>query len=158
NGFDVTRLETLRARHGDDAPLRYPDARSVDRDELLGLGVDVLSPCATVGMIDATIARHVRCRVLCAGANAALTADAEAVLEARGATVLPDFVSNAGGVLVSHFWPLALPEGAVDRLLERRFRAVVDDLLRRAAAAGTTPGVLARVLASRNLARLRSTP
>ncbi|HLY38228.1 MAG TPA: Glu/Leu/Phe/Val dehydrogenase dimerization domain-containing protein [Candidatus Binatia bacterium] len=158
DGFDPARLERLRGLHGDDLPLHYPGARPVERDVLLGLGVDVLSPCATAGMIDAERARRVRCRILCAGANAAVTADAEPVLEANGTTVLPDFVTNAGGVLVSHFWPLALSERAVDTLLERRFRAVVDDLLRRAAAAGTTPATLARGLAGRNLARLRRAP
>src|SRR5262249_22766910 len=66
-GFVPARLERLRALHGDDVPLHYPGARPVERDALLGLGVDVLSPCATAGMIDAVSAHAVRCRVLCAG-------------------------------------------------------------------------------------------
>jgi glutamate dehydrogenase (NAD(P)+)/glutamate dehydrogenase (NADP+) len=155
DGFDPGRLERLRALHGDDVPLHYPGARPVERDALLGLGVDVLSPCATAGMIDAERARGVRCRILCSGANAAVTADAERILEAGGAIVLPDFVTNAGGVLVSHFWPLPLSERAIEMLLERRFRAVVDDLLQRARATDTAPATLARTLAGRNLARLR---
>jgi len=154
-GFDVARLERLRARQGDDAPLDYPGAHAVDPHELLALGADVIAPCATVGMIDGTLARRVRCRVVSSGANAALTDDAETVLGGRGTIVVPDFVANAGGVLVSHFWPLQLPDSAIDALLERRFRAIVEDLLSRAARRATTPAALARKLARRNLARLR---
>ena len=154
--FDPWRLARLCARHGDDAPLHYPDARAADPEELFGLGVDVLAPCATVGMIDVALARRLRCRVVSSGANGPLTTDAEAVLGTRGVSVVPDFVANAGGILVSHFWPLALPDVAIDGLLERRFRAVVEDLFRRAAAAGTTPAALARTLARRNLDRLRA--
>lgn len=154
--FDPAQLARLCARYGDDAPLRYSGARAADPEELFALGVDVLAPCATVGMIDAALARRARCRVVSSGANGALTADAEAVLGARGVSVVPDFVANAGGILVSHFWPLALPDVAIDALLERRFRAVVEDLLRRAAALGTTPTALARTLARRNVDRLRA--
>src|SRR5262245_59176249 len=154
--FDPARLAGLCARYGDDAPLHYPGARAADPEELFALGVDVLAPCATVGMIDAALARRARCRVVSSGANGALTADAEAVLGARGVSVVPDFVANAGGILVSHFWPLALPDVAIDALLERRFRAVVEDLLRRAAALGTTPTALARTLARRNVDHLRA--
>src|SRR5262249_32355436 len=95
--FDPAQLARLCARYGDDAPLRYSGARAADPEELFALGVDVLAPCATVGMIDAALARRARCRVVSSGANGALTADAEAVLGARGVSVVPDFVADAGG-------------------------------------------------------------
>jgi glutamate dehydrogenase (NAD(P)+) len=153
-GFDVARLERLRALRGDDAPLEYPGARRVDADAILGLGADVLAPCATVGLIDADAARKARCRVVAPGANAAVTAGAEAILGAAGVTLLPDFVTNAGGVLVSHFWPIPLDDATIEALLEVHFHGVVTDLLRRAAAMRTTPADLARQLARRNLTRL----
>jgi glutamate dehydrogenase/leucine dehydrogenase len=154
NGFDVARLERLRAIRGDDAPLEYPGARRVDPDAILALDADVLAPCATVGMIDADAARTVRCRVVAPGANAAVTAGAESILGAAGVTVLPDFVTNAGGVLVSHFWPIPLDDATIEALLEVHFRGVVTDLLRRAAAMRATPADLARQLARRSLTRL----
>jgi glutamate dehydrogenase (NAD(P)+) len=153
DGLAPARLERLRARYGDDAPLCYPGARRVAPEELLGLGVDVVAPCGTMGMI-ATARPAARCRVVAPGANAAITPEAERGLAAAGVTVLPDFVANAGGVLVSHFWPLPLPPAAIDALLERHFRAIVDRLLARAAAEGRSPSDLARALAARSLARL----
>jgi glutamate dehydrogenase (NAD(P)+) len=155
-GLDVARLDHLRSRHGDEALLHYPGARRVPPEEILGLGVDVVAPCATSTMLDVQGARALRCQVIAPGANAAVTPAAERALAARGITVLPDFVANAGGVLVSHFWPLPLSAGAIAALLERRFRAIVEALLARAAAERTAPPELARKIASRNLARLRS--
>ena len=37
------------------------------------------------------------------GANAPLTVDADAALNARGVLILPDILANAGGVVVSYF-------------------------------------------------------
>jgi len=153
-GLDLDRLERARAIHGEEAPLHYPDGRRVAPGEVLGLPVDVLAPCATARMLDAASCQRARCRVVAAGANAAVTLEAEARLAAAGITVLPDFVANAGGILVSHFWPLPLPAAAVDHLLERRFRTIVEGLLTRAALAGVTPPELARRFARRNLERL----
>jgi glutamate dehydrogenase (NAD(P)+) len=157
-GLDLARLERARETHGDDAPLVYAGGQRVDPHEVVGLHADVLAPCATSGMLDAAAARRVRCRIVSPGANAAVTADGEAACEAAGITVLPDFVANAGGILVAHFWPLPLTPATVDVLLERRFRAVVDELLARAAAARTPPAALARALARANVVRLAVDP
>ncbi len=152
-GLDVTRLDALRAVHGDAAPLHHPGARRTPPEDLVALPVDVLAPCATTHVVDATNWRRLRCRVVAPGANAAVTAEAEAYLGRAGVTVLPDFVANAGGVLVAHFWPLRLPAATVHRLLEEHFRAMVERLLARATPALPAAAV-ARGQALRNLERM----
>jgi glutamate dehydrogenase (NAD(P)+) len=154
DGLDVDRLELARAHHGEDAPLHYRGGQRVGPDDVLGLAVDVLAPCATTRMLDGTSWRRARCRIVSPGANAAVTPDAEAGLQAAGVMVVPDFVANAGGILASHFWPLELPPTAVHLLLEYRFRAIVDMLLARAAQEGAAPADVARRLARQSLARL----
>jgi glutamate dehydrogenase (NAD(P)+) len=154
DGLDVGRLEEARLLHGDDAPLHYRGGQRLAPEEALAVPVDVLAPCATTRMLDGASVRHVRCRVVSPGANAAVTPEAEAGLRAAGAMVVPDFVANAGGILASHFWPLELPPAALRALLERRYREIVDALLARAAAEGTSPGEVARRLARRRLAEL----
>jgi glutamate dehydrogenase/leucine dehydrogenase len=154
DGLDVPRLERARALHGEDAPFHYRGGLRVGADDVLGVAVDVLAPCATTGTLDATTWRRARCRIVAPGANAAITPEAEAGLQAAGVTVMPDFVANAGGILASHFWPLELPPAAVRVLLERRFRSIVDALLARAAKERVGPADLARRLARRNVARL----
>ncbi|HKW70332.1 MAG TPA: Glu/Leu/Phe/Val dehydrogenase family protein, partial [Candidatus Dormibacteraeota bacterium] len=61
---------------------------------------DVLSPCATGGIINAETIPTLRCRVIAGGANNQLETPADAdLLRARGIAYAPDFVINAGGVL-----------------------------------------------------------
>ncbi len=156
-GLDVACLEHARALYGEDAPLHHPRGRRVAPADVLDVPADVLAPCATTAMLDATSWRRARCRVVAPGANAAVTPEAETGLQAAGVIVVPDFVANAGGILASHFWPLELPPAAT-RALERRFRAIVDALLARAATEGTPPADVARRLARQSLERLVTDP
>ncbi|HZP41399.1 MAG TPA: hypothetical protein VFD84_07790, partial [Candidatus Binatia bacterium] len=95
-----------------------------------------------------------RCRVVTCGANAALAPAVEEALAAAGIVVIPDFLASAGGILVSHFWPLDPPPQAAVRLIERRFRGIVAALFTAAARAGDPPAARARMLATANLERL----
>ena len=116
--------------------------------------VDVLAPCATAHMVTGRSWARVRCRVVSPGANAALTLEAEDRLASAGVTVLPDFVTSAGGVLVSHFWPLDPPPAAADALIDGRFRRLVEALLQRAERARVPPAAFARDCAREHGLRL----
>ncbi|HZP43493.1 MAG TPA: Glu/Leu/Phe/Val dehydrogenase dimerization domain-containing protein [Candidatus Binatia bacterium] len=154
-GLDLRALEDARAAHGDAAPLHYPRGRALAAADVLALPVDVLAPCGPSRVLDGTTWRAARCRVVAPGGNAAVTREADAGLTAAGVVVLPDFVANAGGVLVGHFWPLRLRAGMLEGLVEERVRQAVGALLRAAAARGTSPTRVATALAARNLERLR---
>jgi len=68
--------------------------------QLLGLELDVLSPCAVGGLIDEDVARKLRCRILCGCANNQLATDETAcVLAERGILYVPDFLANCGGLI-----------------------------------------------------------
>jgi glutamate dehydrogenase (NAD(P)+) len=71
--------------------------------ELLELDVDVLVPAAVQSQIHPGNAPRVRARIVAEGANAAITLDADPVLDAAGIRVLPDILASAGGVVVSYF-------------------------------------------------------
>jgi len=61
---------------------------------------DVISPCATGGIINARSIPQLRCRVIAGGANNQLETPADAdMLRKRGIAYAPDFVINAGGIL-----------------------------------------------------------
>ncbi|MFC4735976.1 Glu/Leu/Phe/Val dehydrogenase [Bacillus daqingensis] len=63
---------------------------------------DVLIPAAMGGAIDEETARLIQADLIAEGANGPVTADADRVLEERGIEVLPDILTNAGGVVVSY--------------------------------------------------------
>jgi glutamate dehydrogenase (NAD(P)+) len=100
-GLDLTALRHLKEEGGHFAD--YGGAEQVDRDELLALDVDVLVPAALEAQISERNAGRVRARVIAEGANAPLTVEADAELNARGVLILPDILASAGGVVVSYF-------------------------------------------------------
>jgi glutamate dehydrogenase (NAD(P)+) len=125
-GLDVAALAARVAAGG-----RVSDSGAGDvisPAELLELDVDVLVPAAVQAQIHAGNAGRVRARVVAEGANAAVTVDADPVLDAAGIRVLPDILASAGGVVVSYFeWvqdlqALFWEEGEVVRRLEHVMR------------------------------------
>lgn len=101
DGLDLSALAHHKAETGGVAG--FWGAKRIDADGLLALPVDVLVPAATEGAIHAGNAERVQARLVAEAANHPVTAEADAVLRAKGATVIPDAVASAGGVTVSYY-------------------------------------------------------
>lgn len=67
--------------------------------------VDILIPAALENQINASNVKKIAAsvKVLAEGANGPTTPEADVVLKERGIYVVPDFLSNAGGVTCSYF-------------------------------------------------------
>lgn len=132
-GLDVPALLETRDRYGeidrDAVPARV---QRLDRDQILGMDVDILVPAAVSYAITGQNCAQVTAPIVVEAANAATTMDAELDLTARGIAVVPDFVANAGAVAWA--WWLILgevddqPESSFLRL-SREMTAKVADLL-----------------------------
>ena len=72
-------------------------------DELLELECDILVLAAREDQITAENAPRIRARMLAEGANGPTSLEADEILRERGIPVLPDILTNAGGVTVSYF-------------------------------------------------------
>jgi glutamate dehydrogenase (NAD(P)+) len=77
--------------------------RNVSNEELLQLDCDVLIPAAFENQIRADNVKGVKAKVIAEAANGPTTPAADKVLFERGIPVLPDILTNAGGVTVSYF-------------------------------------------------------
>ncbi|HEX3604716.1 MAG TPA: Glu/Leu/Phe/Val dehydrogenase [Candidatus Dormibacteraeota bacterium] len=112
--------------------------------ELLELPVDVLVPAAEQSQIHAGNAARIRARIVAEGANAAITIDADPVLDAAGIRVIPDILASSGGVVVSYFeWvqdlqALFWEEGEVVHRLEQVMRRAYDQVRHIATRSQTT--------------------
>jgi valine dehydrogenase (NAD+) len=110
-----------------------------DIDSLLAAGVDVLSPNATGGVIDLSLAQQVTVALICGGANNQLADPAAArILADRGIVYTPDFMVNCGGVIqVAE----ELAGGDLDRARSRTERVfhTTAEVLVRAESEGLTP-------------------
>jgi glutamate dehydrogenase (NAD(P)+) len=99
-GIDVERLLDLRRRHGDGALGHYDPTRPLAAAPgLLTLPVDVLVPGARPDAIHNGNVGAVRARIVVPGANIPYADGCPARLQDAGIVALPDFVTNAGGVL-----------------------------------------------------------
>jgi glutamate dehydrogenase (NAD(P)+) len=78
-------------------------ADSISNAELLTLDVDVLIPAAIENQLTAENAPLIRASLIVEGANGPTTFEAEAILQERGITIVPDILANAGGVICSYF-------------------------------------------------------
>jgi len=76
---------------------------AITNQELLTLPVDVLIPAALERQITGENAHLVKAKFVAEAANGPTTLEADLLLEKRKIPVLPDILTNAGGVVVSYF-------------------------------------------------------
>jgi glutamate dehydrogenase (NAD(P)+) len=75
----------------------------VSNAELLELPCDILVLAALEDQITAENAPRLDTKLIAEGANGPTSIEGDAILAERGITVLPDVLTNAGGVTVSYF-------------------------------------------------------
>lgn len=76
----------------------------ITNNELWSIACDWLVPAALGGVINKeTNAESIACRVVVEAANSPVTPIGDKMLAEHGIPVLPDFLANAGGVVVSYF-------------------------------------------------------
>jgi glutamate dehydrogenase (NAD(P)+) len=99
-GLDVPTLHEYAREHG--SLEGYP-AQRVTGGDLLETDCDVLVLAAREDQVTAANAGALRCRLVAEGANGPTSVAGDAILAERGIPVLPDVLTNAGGVTVSYF-------------------------------------------------------
>jgi glutamate dehydrogenase (NAD(P)+) len=109
--------------------------RNVTNDELLHLECDILIPAAFENQIRGDNVAGVKAKLIAEAANGPTTPAADEALFARGIPVLPDILTNAGGVTVSYFeWVQNIEneqwaEDHVNAHLQKKMEAATDAVL-----------------------------
>ncbi|OWY65044.1 glutamate dehydrogenase [cyanobacterium TDX16] len=101
NGLDVPALKSFAAQNHRSLK-GFPNAMLISNAQLLALPCDVLIPAALENQITEDNANQIQAAIVAEAANGPTTLEADRILEARGITVLPDILANAGGVVVSY--------------------------------------------------------
>jgi glutamate dehydrogenase/leucine dehydrogenase len=99
-GLDVPRVLAHYEERGktfDGAP-----GDALTNEELLLLPVDILVPAAAGDVITPKVAEKLNAKLIVEGANAPVVPEADAILQDRGITDVPDILANAGGVIASY--------------------------------------------------------
>lgn len=156
DGLDVGAL--MRAQSASGSIHDASGVETISNQELLALDVDLLVPAALENAIDAANAGAVRARMIVEGANAPVSAGADARLEERGIPVVPDILANAGGVTVSYFeWVqntqrVRWTADRVDEVLQQTMRTAFAEVARQASEASVPLRTAAFMLAVRRVA------
>ena len=100
-GLDVPALRRYAEEHG--SLEGYTEAERVTNEELLELPCDILVLAAREDQVTGENAGRVQARMVAEGANGPTSLEGDAILGERGIVVLPDVLTNAGGVTVSYF-------------------------------------------------------
>ncbi len=101
DGLDCQELVKHKLKTG--SILGFPGAKSIPRESVLELDVDVLYPAALENSINENNMDRVHAKVVCELANGPTTPEADLYLHRRGIHVIPDILASAGGVTVSYF-------------------------------------------------------
>ncbi|AFM26743.1 Glu/Leu/Phe/Val family dehydrogenase [Desulfomonile tiedjei] len=114
----------------------FPEGDFISNEELLTLDCDVLVAAATENQITARNVNKVKARIIAEGANGPTTPEADEVLNANGAFIIPDVLCNAGGVTVSYlewvqdlqsfFWPVEEINRKLTTLMLKAFQSVME--------------------------------
>jgi glutamate dehydrogenase (NADP+) len=109
-GFDVESLHQhkeeqrkLAGVYCEGSVCDLVDHEKITNEELLTLDVELLVPAALEGVITEENVGDVKAKVIAEVANGPISGSADDEIEGRGIHVLPDVLTNAGGVTVSYF-------------------------------------------------------
>jgi len=111
-----------------------PDTENISNSELLELQVDILIPGAIENQLTSQNADNVKAKIVAELANGPTTPEADNILNDKGIYIIPDFLCNAGGVIVSYFemvqngyqyyWDEAMVHERLDKKITTAFHAV----------------------------------
>ncbi|MEZ5299871.1 MAG: Glu/Leu/Phe/Val dehydrogenase [Verrucomicrobiales bacterium] len=131
-GIDIPAV--IEAKDGGTPVAECDLGEPLGRDELIGIECDLLIPSALGGAIHTGNEENVRAKMIVEGANQPITCEAESKLTARGITIVPDIIGNAGGVICSYFewvqnhqrhaWSESRVLDELDQRLDRAWDAV----------------------------------
>jgi glutamate dehydrogenase (NAD(P)+) len=100
-GLDVSALQAYAREHG--SLEGCAAGRRLSNEELLELDCDILVLAAREDQVTGENAADVKARMIVEGANGPTSFEADEILRERGIPILPDILTNAGGVTVSYF-------------------------------------------------------
>jgi glutamate dehydrogenase (NAD(P)+) len=139
-----------------------PGVEVISADDFWLVPSDYLIPAALEGQIDAALAERLDTKIIVEGANGPTLPEADDVLAARGITVVPDVIANAGGVTVSYFewvqdfssyfWTEQEIHARLENIMSAAFHAVAELAVERKVSLRTAAFIIActRVLAARD--------
>lgn len=100
SGIDPKKISELKKKFGRIANI--PNAKIISNEKMIRLDVDLLALAALENVITEKNAKQINCKVILELANGPTTPEADKII-GKKIKILPDILTNAGGVTVSYF-------------------------------------------------------
>ena len=132
DGFDVEELFDYNYEHRTIDGYQY--GKKITNEELLALECDFLIPAALGSAINENNVDSLNCKIIIEAANGPVTGEAADKLWKKKIAIIPDILTNAGGVTVSYFeWVQNLqqfkwPEDEINKKLEEKMVAAFNEV------------------------------
>jgi len=140
SGCDIPQLAGIKDSYGsiDKENAQALGYEVLDGDAWLSQEVEILIPAALENQITPAVFPNIsdKVKIICEAANGPTTPDCNPLIRKKGIRVLPDFLSNAGGVTCSYFeqvqcnmnyfWDRAEVLERLEYVMTKAFRAVYD--------------------------------
>jgi glutamate dehydrogenase (NAD(P)+) len=155
-GLVVEKL--LAAKENEGAVTACGEGKPIRREEIFRVDCDILIPAATPDVIYEGNAGEIRARLILEGANIPSTPKAERMLAERGVLIVPDFIANAGGLIMAAMEYARKSEGEAFAAIGEKIRANTRRILEKAKSDGILPREAAERIARervRNAMRYR---
>ena len=81
----------------------FKEGKKISNEEILNLKCDFLIPAALASVINKSNAENLNCKFVIEAANGPTTPAGHDILKQMNIPVIPDILTNAGGVVVSYF-------------------------------------------------------
>jgi len=133
NGLNILDLKEHMSTNN--SLIGFPGSETVTNKDILELSCDFLVPAAIDRVINESNVERIKARVIIEAANHPITTEADSLLLAKGVTIIPDILANAGGVIVSYFewtqnlyqhqWPEERVAAELERIIMGAYKSVI---------------------------------
>jgi len=161
DGLDVEALFEYKNETGEVEG--FPGAETINNAEVFGRECDFLIPAALENAINSDNYHKIRAKVIFEAANGPVCALCEEKLVGKGITIVPDILTNSGGVVVSYFeWVQNLQqfswtEEQVDRELRNKMKRAYERVVEKAQEEKVSLRIAAYMLAIEKVASAAQT-
>ncbi len=155
-GIDIPALLSFRAKTG--SIETFPGCSPIPRDDVLRTQCDILILADPENQVTTKNAGYLRAKIVAEAANGQVTPEADLMLGRKEVSVLPDILTNAGGIVTSCFefvhdlQPLAWDEAEENRRLEQAMLKTFHEVDETAQKYGCDYRAAAHILAIRRVA------
>jgi len=149
-GLDINEVLQSTARFGDEWVLQKGNWENCDVKALFSAPMDIHIPCARAFSIDEEVADQLKCKAVISVANCPYTKQGMQRLLSKKIIVMPDFVTNSGGVTGPGLINLGGTNESVRDIFLDNFKNMFNRMLGLAERMKTTPVEVALKVCSEN--------